>query len=132
VWIGDAEAVTICADLRSEVSGAKQGTDKDRMTEQLSDAEVLTQQFPSADHVQCVIDKLPEQLTEEQKLAAADFIRQNADIFSRNDEDIGRTHVLSHTIDTGSSRPVKQQLRRHPQSLRQYAHFSSLTLYNCG
>ena len=116
VWIGDAEAVAICADLQREVRSAKQGTDEDRMTEQLSGAGVLTQQFPSADHVQCVIDKLPEQLTKEQKLAAADCIRQNADVFSRNDDDIGRTHVLSHTIDTGSSRPVKQQLRRHPQA----------------
>ena len=35
-------------------------------------------------------------------------------MFSRDEFDIGRTHVIEHEIDTGCHRPVKQALRRHP------------------
>ena len=65
--------------------------------------------------VQCLIDGLPEELTEEEKAKAIELVRRNADVFSRDDKDIGQTNLLSHTIDTGTARPFKQQLRRHPQ-----------------
>ena len=31
-----------------------------------------------------------------------------------SDEDIGRTGIVRHSIDTGSSHPIKQPLRRNP------------------
>ncbi|HSN23166.1 MAG TPA: reverse transcriptase family protein, partial [Methylomicrobium sp.] len=67
-------------------------------------------------HIQCMIEKLPEELPAEERAKAIELIRRNADVFSRDDHDIGRTHLLSHTIETGSARPFKQQLRRHPQT----------------
>jgi hypothetical protein len=45
-------------------------------------------------HVQCIIDNLPAELTIEQKETVAKFVKSYADIFSRNEHDIGRTHLI--------------------------------------
>ena len=48
------------------------------------------------------------------------FVREYAGVFSRNEYDIGRTHLIPHRIDTGSNRPFRQALRRHPLVHEQY------------
>ena len=40
------------------------------------------------------------------------------DIFSRHDGDIGHTHLVEHTIDTGDAAPIRQPPRRIPVSVR--------------
>ena len=37
-----------------------------------------------------------------------------ADVFSRNEDDIGRTHLTEHVIDTGDAKPIKCAPRRVP------------------
>lgn len=37
-----------------------------------------------------------------------------ASVFSESDEDLGRTGVVRHKIDTGNAHPIKQPLRRNP------------------
>ena len=44
------------------------------------------------------------------------FVKRYADIFSRNEHDLGRTHLIKHTIETGNSPPVRETLRRHPDA----------------
>ena len=51
-------------------------------------------------HVQCLVDRLPDKLTPEQRNTAEEFIRSHANIFSRSEFDIGRTDILKHRIDT--------------------------------
>ena len=65
-------------------------------------------------HIQCLIDGLPDDLTDEQRARAADFIRSRSDVFSRSEYDIGRTRIIPHRIDTGDNAPHFEQLRRHP------------------
>ena len=65
-------------------------------------------------HVQCLIDGLPSTLTDEQCKEATCFIRNNADVFSKSEYDLGHTDLVEHQIDTGDSPPVRQALRRHP------------------
>jgi len=36
------------------------------------------------------------------------------DVFSKSEYDLGRTDAIEHCIDTGSAKPVRQQLRRFP------------------
>jgi hypothetical protein len=74
---------------------------------------------PSA-HVQCVIDGLSEDLSDEETKRAADFIHSRADAFFRAEFDLGRSSIIPHQIDTGNNHPVRQQLRRHPLALRQF------------
>ena len=64
----------------------------------------------------CLIDRLPSGLTVDQRTIAANLIRANATLFSRSEEDIGRTNLISHTIDTRDHPPIKEALRRHPQA----------------
>lgn len=65
-------------------------------------------------HVQCIIDGLPSDLEPDERSYAIAFIKSYAHVFSKGEFDIGRTHILEHTIDTGDHRPIKQPLRRHP------------------
>ena len=37
--------------------------------------------------------------------------------FSKEEHDLGLNHVVSHAVDTGGARPVKQAPRRVPMSL---------------
>ena len=66
------------------------------------------------DHLRSVIDGFSPGLTVAEKAKAEAFIRGYADLFSKSEFDIGRTNMVSHTIDTGQSKPFKQQLRKHP------------------
>lgn len=68
-------------------------------------------------HVDELINRLPTELTEEQRIKAATLIRKNAGVFSRSPFDLGRTDLISHQIDTGDHRPIKESLRRHPLAL---------------
>ena len=51
-------------------------------------------------------------------------LKEFSSTFSRGNNDLGRTDVITHTIDTGDSKPVRQPLRRHPpayeQAIRQH------------
>jgi len=59
---------------------------------------------PTADdphsHIQCLIDGLPDDLTDEQRARATAFIRSRSNVFSRSEYDIGRTRIIPHRIDT--------------------------------
>ena len=65
-------------------------------------------------HIQAVIEGLPAQMSAEQRKVAEEFIRQNADVFSRSEFDLGRSEIIKHNINTEGHRSFKQQLRRHP------------------
>jgi len=62
---------------------------------------------------------LPEELDDEQRKAVADLLYKYDDVFSKGEFDVGRTHLISHHIDTGQNRPIRQQLRRHPTAYLQ-------------
>ena len=59
---------------------------------------------------------MPSELTDYERQQAEAFISANADVFSATEFDLGRTGMVKHTIDTGESKPFKQQLRRHPMA----------------
>ena len=69
------------------------------------------------DHVQCLMDALPDELSSDQQRRATEFIRSYAHIFSRSETDLGRNGMLPHRINTGNHLPIRQPLRRQP-----YAH----------
>jgi len=58
------------------------------------------------------------ELTEEQLEKLKDLLRKNADVFSKTPEDRGLTDLVSHKINTGDARPIKQPPRRVPFHLR--------------
>jgi hypothetical protein len=42
------------------------------------------------------------------------ILEEYSDCFSRTEFDLGRTTLVKHSIDTASSQPVRQALRRQP------------------
>jgi RNase H-like domain found in reverse transcriptase/Reverse transcriptase (RNA-dependent DNA polymerase) len=73
------------------------------------------------EHVQCLIDTLPDFLTVDERRKAADLVRRYAHVFSKSATDLGRNRLLPHHTDTGKHHRVKQPLRRHP-----YAHVAEI------
>ena len=65
-------------------------------------------------HLQAVIDGLPKKLSRSERRESIAFIRSYATLFSKDEYDIGRTSIIQHEINTGQSRPFKQQMRRQP------------------
>ncbi|HSN22635.1 MAG TPA: reverse transcriptase domain-containing protein, partial [Methylomicrobium sp.] len=59
---------------------------------------------------QDVHDSVPESTT----IALRELLTRYADVFSTSENDLGCTHLATHSIDTGSAKPIRQQLRRFP------------------
>ena len=110
-YVGPAEEVEVCngAEVRKQ--------NGDKSVEGMTCLTMKSQsEVESTDHVQPVIQSLPEDLPAGEKVEAMLFIRKHADLFFKSEFDIGRTPLVQHVIDTGHHRPFKQQLRRHPLS----------------
>ena len=58
---------------------------------------------------------------ESQRNKVFDLLRENADIFSSDSSDLGRTDIVKHRIITGSAKPIKQPPRRLPLAKRDVA-----------
>ena len=53
-----------------------------------------------------------EGLAEEECEEVAKLLHRRKDVFSLSEQDLGRTNLVTHHIDTGNARPIKQQPRR--------------------
>jgi len=78
------------------------------------------QEARTPDYLVTVVDSLPSDLSLNERNIAVDFVNEYANVFSRDEFDIGRTHVIPHKIDTGDNKPFRQALRRHPILHEQY------------
>jgi len=61
---------------------------------------------------QAVLDNILDHLTASQLRQVTKLL----DVFSENKFDMGRTHLVKHTIDTRAHRPNRQGIRRHPRA----------------
>jgi len=59
---------------------------------------------------------LPGEMTETEVDHVRELLWKFRQILSLNDFDIGYTDAVSHRIDTGDHRPIREALRRHPQA----------------
>ena len=60
-------------------------------------------------------------LTFEERKRLYEVLIVYADVFAGNGDDMGRTNAVKHSIDTGTSPPVRQQCRRVPPFRREQA-----------
>ena len=70
----------------------------------------------STDFIKEMFDKIAIDLTDAQKKQVEELLQENKSVFSTSEFDLGRTNLVRHTIDTGTNRPFKQALRRHPMA----------------
>jgi len=68
------------------------------------------------DTSESVFEKLPGEVTFDQRRRVADLLSEYDDLLSRGTFYMGRTNLVEHTIDTGSNRPIRESLRRHPRA----------------
>jgi len=66
----------------------------------------VLQEEPEPDVVERMISKLQDELSNEQRGKIRDLLNQYRSILSTNDHDIGRTHLVEHTINTGDHLPI--------------------------
>ena len=65
---------------------------------------------------QLYLESLPLLQTVQQRNRLAQMFRDYADCFAKSADDIGRTNLVQHRIDTGSAKPVRQRCRRFCKS----------------
>ena len=99
----------------------KEGTVVAEMTplqeDDIKSSEETTKSGETSDcpnHVQALLEDALEEVEESDKPLITSLIKNNADIFSSGETDIGRTNLVKHHIETGSARPIKQRPRRAP------------------
>ena len=67
---------------------------------------------PEYDHVAPLLTGIADDITTAERESLAATLQEFADVFSAGPEDIGLTDYVEHTIDTGTSRPLRLPPRR--------------------
>ena len=73
------------------------------------------------DHLVALYNKSTQDLDVNAKEQVRKLLCEYADIFSRDQSDLGRTDLVKHTIETGDAHPIQQPPRRLPLALRKEA-----------
>ena len=66
------------------------------------------------EHLADLFSRTKEGLTVDQQEMVTRLLVQFADVFAATKTELGRTHLVEHEIDVGSTRPIKQRTRRVP------------------
>ena len=56
-----------------------------------------------------LFNKSSEKLTVEQACSLYELLTENSDLFADSPSHLGKTTVVEHTIDTGTTKPIKQR-----------------------
>jgi hypothetical protein len=67
-------------------------------------------------HLRKMYDNIAVKLNEYEKRVLARLLVEYADVFSRDENDLGLTSLAEHEIDTGDATPIKLPPRRVPQA----------------
>ena len=88
---------------------------------EVSDKNGTTDHIPMGDKDQVIRDLHIEEsaVSDAGKRVLKRLVTDYSDIFSKNDEDIGKTKLLKHHINTGDAAPIRQRPRRIPLRLRE-------------
>ena len=81
----------------------------------------LHQEFEADDNIpshvrQLYLESLPLLQTVQQRNRLAQMLTDYSDCFAKSSDDIGRTKLVKHKIDTGGAKPVRQRCRRFCKS----------------
>ncbi|XP_052711068.1 uncharacterized protein LOC128185532 [Crassostrea angulata] len=65
-------------------------------------------------YVKPLWDSCTKNLSKEQQELVRDLLQKHIKVFAKSETDLGKTNIVSHKINTGDARPIKQQPRRIP------------------
>ena len=66
------------------------------------------------DFIEKLVDGVHDSVPESACQTLTSILMDHLDIFSQSENDLGRTDIITHHIDTDGSKPVRQPLRRYP------------------
>ncbi|PIK44772.1 Retrovirus-related Pol polyprotein from transposon [Apostichopus japonicus] len=64
------------------------------------------------EHLEILAEKSCVDLSKEEADRVRQLLADNANVFARSKEDLGRTDLVKHEIDTGTAKPIRQAPRR--------------------
>ena len=102
---------TVIADLQ-QVEVVNEKVQLDSAVTKIKQVDDNTGSVPS--YIQKLIDGVDDSIPESACLALKAILMKHADVFSQDENDLGKTNIIIHHIDTGDARPVRQPLRRYP------------------
>jgi len=101
----------VISDLQ-QVEVVKEATQSDSDEPKVKQVDCDT--HPVVSCLQKLIDGVDDSIPESACLALEAILMKHMDVFSQDENDLGRTDIVTHHIDTGNVRPVRQPLRRYP------------------
>jgi hypothetical protein len=61
-----------------------------------------------------LVNRVDKSVNPDDRRRLLELLKEYSGAFSQGENDLGRTDVVTHTIDTADGRPIRQALRRHP------------------
>ena len=104
-----------CSSTPGEVAAENLKPADQKNFSELSDSELYNQFEGDFKYLQPILENLPSDLEPSERRKVAELMLRNADVFSKDEYDIGLTDLLTHRINTGDHPPISETLRRHPQ-----------------
>ena len=74
---------------------------------------------PRLTSVNTTLPSIPSHLNKEQQESLQQVLMEYSYLFAQSSNDLGCTHLITHDIDTGTARPIKQPARRKPLKARE-------------
>ena len=72
---------------------------------------------PLPDHLKGLYEESIKGKSKVQQVQVHSLLQKHEEVFSKDKYDLGHTHLVEHTIDTGDAKPIKQPPRRVPIAL---------------
>ena len=66
---------------------------------------------PLPDHLKCLYEESIKGKSKVQCAQVHSLLQKHEEVFSKDEYDLGHTHLVEHTIDTGNAKPIKQPPR---------------------
>ena len=61
-----------------------------------------------------LVNRVDKSVNPDDRRRLLELLKEYSGAFSQGENDLGRTDVVTHNIDTGDGRPIRQAWRRHP------------------
>ena len=71
-------------------------------------------QNEGVDVIEEMLSRVDDSVPESTRQSLRQLLHRYSSVFSRNELDLGWTNIVTHSIDTGDSKPFRQPLRRYP------------------
>ena len=84
----------------------------EKTTAKVQRVESETIQVP--EYLEKLLSAVDDTIPEDARQALEAILMSHLDVFSMDENDLGRTDLIKHHIDTGDAKPVRQPLRRFP------------------